>query len=96
MSSLTVSELRSELADRGLPTTGLKKVLFARLQAYEESLDDDDAMSNDGSDGSDPTVMRGPTARRATASYATGTAAMAMPASPLLPRRGDYTPQRCA
>ena len=53
MSSLTVSELRSELADRGLPTTGLKKVLFARLQAYEESLDDDDAMSNDGSDGSD-------------------------------------------
>jgi hypothetical protein len=53
MSSLTVSELRSELADRGLPTTGLKKVLLARLQAYEESLDDDDAMSNDGSDGSD-------------------------------------------
>ena len=88
MSSLTVSELRSELADRGLPTTGLKKVLFARLQAYEESLDDDDAMSNDGSDDSDPTVMRQATA--------TGTAAMAMPASPLLPRRGDYTPQRCA
>ena len=80
-----MSELRSELADRGLPTTGLKKVLFARLQAYEESLDDDDAMSNDGH-----------TARRATASYATGTAAMAMPASPLLPRSGDYMPQRCA
>ena len=42
MDSLTVADLRSELSDRGLPTTGLKKALLARLANYEESLSDDD------------------------------------------------------
>ncbi len=37
IASMKVTELKSALADRGLPTTGVKKPLADRLIEYEQS-----------------------------------------------------------
>ena len=58
-SKLTCALLREQLAERGLPTSGLKAVLVARLEEYEAALDDkgadddnhdDDKADNDNND----------------------------------------------
>eukprot|EP00947_MAST-08B_sp_MAST-8B-sp1_P005859 g5859.t1 len=53
-SRLTVAQLREQLAERGLPTSGLKAVLVERLEEYEAALDDnnnDDPSDDDNGGG---------------------------------------------